>query len=103
MRLLLRQKGQKPTERCQDGQSGMPAIAVAGAEKSGLPYHVRRSPARRQLTMYCLGDDQAEIVAKPIFQPLTPMLNRIGVAKYGLYPNLDRADLDRASRHIICP
>ena len=54
--------------------------------------------------MYRLRDDEAEIMPKPVLQPLTPMLNRIGVAKYWLYPNLAaRANLDRTSRHIICP
>ena len=54
--------------------------------------------------MYRLRDDEAEIMPKPVLQPLTPMLSRIGVAKYWLYPNLAvRANLDRTSRHIICP
>ena len=54
--------------------------------------------------MYRLRDDKAEIMAKPVLQPLTPMLTRIGVAKYRLYPNLAaRADLDRTNRYIICP
>ena len=54
--------------------------------------------------MYRLRDDEAEIMAKAVLQPLTPMLNGIGVAKYRLDPDFAaRADLDRTSRHIICP
>ena len=54
--------------------------------------------------MYRLRDDEAEIMAKPVVQTLTPMLARIGVAKYWFYPNLAaRANLDRTSRYIICP
>ena len=38
VRLLFRQEGQKLTERGQDGEAGIPAIAVAGAEQRRLPH-----------------------------------------------------------------
>src|ERR1700693_332162 len=57
VRLLLRQERQKLAERAQDGKPGIPSIAVAGAEQRGLLYHVRWWLARRQLTVYRLGDD----------------------------------------------
>jgi hypothetical protein len=60
---------------------------------------------RRKLTLDRLGDDnEAEIMGEPVFEPLTPMSNRIGVAKHRLNPDLTaRADLDGASGHIVRP
>ena len=57
VRLLLRQEGQKLAERGQDGEPGIPAIAVPGTEQRGLPYHIRGWLARRQLTVHRLCDD----------------------------------------------
>jgi hypothetical protein len=37
VRVLLRQEGQKLAERSQDSESGIPTIAVAGAEQCDLP------------------------------------------------------------------
>src|ERR1700736_4573524 len=37
-------------------------------------------------------------MAEPIFEPLTPMSSWIGIAEHRLRP-----DLDRPSRHVICP
>jgi hypothetical protein len=43
-------------------------------------------------------------MSEPICEPLTPMSNRIGVAKHRLHPDLAAgADLDGTSRHIVCP
>jgi hypothetical protein len=43
-------------------------------------------------------------MGEPVFEPLPPMSNRVGVAKHGFHPNLAaRADLDGTSRHIVCP
>ena len=42
MGLLRGQVRQKPAERGQDGKPGIPAVAVAGTEQRGLPYHVQR-------------------------------------------------------------
>ena len=104
VRLLLRQQRQKLTERGQNGEPDAPAITIAGAEQSRLPYHLRRWSARRQLTVHGLGDDEAEIVGESIGKPLTPMLDRVGIAENRPYPDLAAcADLDGTSRHIVCP
>ena len=43
-------------------------------------------------------------MAEPIFEPLTPMSSWIGIAEHRLHPDLAaRPDLDRTSRHVICP
>ena len=43
-------------------------------------------------------------MGEPVFEPLPPMSNRVGVAKHRLHPDLAaRADLDGASRHVVCP
>src|SRR3954453_9442256 len=43
-------------------------------------------------------------MGEPVFEPLPPMSNRIGVAKHRLNPDLTaRADLDGTSGHIVCP
>jgi len=75
-----------------------------GAEQRGLPNHVRWRQARRQLTVHCLGDDQAEIMAEPGVEPLAPMLDRIGVAEHRFDPDLTAcADFDRTGRHVVGP
>ena len=104
MHLLLRQEGQKPAERSQDGEPGIPAIAVPGTEQRGLPYHIRGWLARRQLTVHRLGDDQAEVMSETVREPLTPMSNRVAVAEHRFDPDLAAGpDLDRTSRHVVCP
>ena len=104
VRLLIRQQRQKLTERGKNGEPDAPAIAIAGAEQSGLPYHLRRWSARRQLTVHGLGDDEAEIVGEPIGKPLTPVLDRVGIAEDRPYPDLAAcADLDGTGRHVVCP
>src|SRR6266849_8564215 len=83
---------------------GIPAVAVAGAEQRGLLYHVRWWLARRQLTVYRLGDDEVQIVGEPISEPLTPMSNRVAVAEHRFDPDLAAGtDLNRTSRHDVCP
>src|SRR6476659_7312038 len=43
-------------------------------------------------------------MAEPIFEPLTPMSSWIGIAEHRLHPDLAaRPDLDRTTRHVICP
>src|SRR5438874_7896070 len=43
-------------------------------------------------------------MGETVFEPLTPMSNRVDVAKHGFHPDLAaRADLDRTSRHVVCP
>src|ERR1700751_3286066 len=43
-------------------------------------------------------------MAEPVFEPLTPMSRWIGIAEHRFHPHLAaRPDLDRASRHVICP
>jgi ABC-2 type transport system ATP-binding protein len=43
-------------------------------------------------------------MGEPVFEPLPPMSNRVGVAKHRLNPDLiARADLDGTSGHIVCP
>src|SRR5271168_3894647 len=43
-------------------------------------------------------------MGEPVFEPLPPMSNRVGVAKHRLHPDLTaRADLDGASQHVVCP
>jgi hypothetical protein len=57
-----------------------------------------------KLTLDRLCNDEAEIMAKPVFEPLPPMSDRIGVAKHRLHPDLAaRADFDGTSRHVVCP
>ena len=73
VRLVLRQKGQQLAERGQNCEAGIPPIAVAGAEQRDLPHHVRRRPARRQLTMHGLGNDEAEIMGEPVLKAVPPM------------------------------
>ena len=80
--LVFGQDWQELAERGQDGEPGIPAIAVPGTEQRGLPHHIRGWLARCQLTVHRLGDDQAEVMAEPVFQPLAPMFNRVSVAKY---------------------
>jgi hypothetical protein len=57
-----------------------------------------------KLTLDRLCNDEAEIMAKPVFEPLPPMSDRIGVAKHRLHPDLAaRADFDGTSRLVVCP
>src|SRR5260370_28050991 len=43
-------------------------------------------------------------MGEPVFESLAPMFDRIGVAENRLHPDLAaRPDLDRTSRHVICP
>ena len=104
VRLFLRQKGQELAESSQDRQPGIPAVTVASPKQCDLPHRVRRRQTRRQLTVHRFGEDEAEIMSEPIGEPITPMSNRIGVAKHRLHPDLAAgADLDGTSRHIVCP
>ena len=102
--LLIRQQRQKFTECGKNGEPDAPAITIAGAEQSRLSYHLRRWSARRQLTLYGLGDHEAEIVGESIGKSLTPVLDRVGIAENRPYPDLSAwADFEGTGRHVVCP
>jgi hypothetical protein len=94
--LLIRQDGQKLAECAQNGEAGAPAVAVAGAEQRDLPHHGGSRLTGREQAVHGLGNDEAEIVRKPIDKPPAPMPDRIGVPEHRLHPDLaTRTDLDR--------
>ena len=54
--------------------------------------------------MHGLGDDQAEIMGEPVFEPLTPVRHLVGVAEHRFHPDLAaRTDLDWTTRHVVRP
>ena len=58
-------------------------LSQSSSRASGTWSHVGR-----ELTMYGLGDNQAEVVVKAIRKSLTPRRGRIGMTEGSLHPNL---------------
>jgi len=66
--------------------------------------HIGRRQSNRQLTVHRLRNDQAEVMAEPVFEPRAPMLDPIAVAEHRFDPDLAALpDLDGTARHIVRP
>jgi hypothetical protein len=104
VRFLVRQIGQKLAKRSEDREPRAPAVAVAGAEECSLPQYIRRFLAGGQLTVDSLGDDEAQIMSKPIGKPPMPVLDGMGIAEDWLHPDFAACtNLYRANWHVVCP
>jgi hypothetical protein len=103
IRFLLWQHAQQVAKRREDRDAHVPAIAVLRPEQRGLPHDIGRRRAGRELTMHGLGDDQAEVMRKPVRKPPMPVRGGIGMTERGLHPDLAIANRDRAGRHVVRP
>ena len=102
--LLFRQRGEQIAERGEDRCTDSPAIAVAHGEQRGLPHHLARGDAGRELSPYGLGDHEPEIMGKAVVEPTAPMARWIAVTERRLDPDLAAVThLDRTSRNVIGP
>ena len=73
-------------------------------EQRGLPHHLARGDAGRELSPYGLGDHEPEIVGKAVVEPTAPMARWIAVTERRLDPDFAAVThLDRTSRNVIGP
>jgi hypothetical protein len=100
---LLWQHRQQIGERRQNCQAHTPAVAVLRPEQRHLPHDVGRRYIGCELTVYGLGDHEAEVVGEAIRKPLTPVRRGIGMTDRGLHPDLTIPHLDREDRYVVCP
>jgi hypothetical protein len=69
-----------------------------------LLQHIGGFLARGQLTVDGLGDDEAQIMGKPVCEPLTPVLRWIGIAEDRFHPDLAGCtNLNWTCRYVVCP
>jgi len=101
--LFLRENGQEVPKGGQDGHSRAPAREVPAAKQCSLAKNLKRSHARRKLTLHRLCNCEPEIVSHADFESLPPVGGGVRVPELCLDPHLPTAHFDWAGRHIIRP